>query len=309
MPILLDVTALDDPQGRAFRYEFDADRRQILLGRRGGVDVLLPHPRVSLVHARIERRSGGWVLTDEGSTNGTRLNGLQLDVGQPRPLKDGDRIAIADFQVQVALREKALDWQAESSSSLARRMASEVLERLGPGDAHPRLEVLDGPQAGVRLSIEAQRTYVLGRAAQGDLRLDDVDMWRERAALERTDEGITIRELAPSAQLEVEGERVAGARRLSDGEVVRFGGSRLVYRDPAEVYLKRLEAAPDEPEPGASTRARTRSSPAWPTARRAIDRAFGAPYLRRGPSELVLAVVGAVIALAAAIALVWVLAS
>ena len=65
----------DSGSRRVFRYEFDADRAQILLGRRGGVDVLLPDARVSLVHARIERRKGAYYLVDDGSTNGTRLNG------------------------------------------------------------------------------------------------------------------------------------------------------------------------------------------------------------------------------------------
>ena len=50
----------DSGSRRVFRYEFDADRAQILLGRRGGVDVLLPDARVSLVHARIERRKGAY---------------------------------------------------------------------------------------------------------------------------------------------------------------------------------------------------------------------------------------------------------
>ena len=53
------MSALSDSGSRrVFRYEFDADRAQILLGRRGGVDVLLPDARVSLVHARIERTQG-----------------------------------------------------------------------------------------------------------------------------------------------------------------------------------------------------------------------------------------------------------
>jgi pSer/pThr/pTyr-binding forkhead associated (FHA) protein len=245
----LQVTALDDPTARQFRYDFEADRARILLGRRGGVDVLLPHPRVSLVHARIERRGSDWLLADEGSTNGTRLNGTAVPGGQRRALRDGDRIVIGAFLLQVGLDTQAGQWRPEASSSLARHMAREVLERLGPGSALPQLAVLDGPQAGVVLALgEVGRTYLLGRAGRGDLRLDDVDMWRERAALVRDDEGVTIRELAPGV-LTVNGEPATGARRLRDGDRLVFGGTPLRFDDPAEVYLQRLAdaATPDEP--------------------------------------------------------------
>src|SRR3954452_11748847 len=95
VPLQLEVSAINDSGSRrVFRYEFDADRAQILLGRRGGVDVLLPDARVSLVHARIERKKGAYYLVDDGSTNGTRLNGTVVATGMRQPLREGDRITI-----------------------------------------------------------------------------------------------------------------------------------------------------------------------------------------------------------------------
>jgi pSer/pThr/pTyr-binding forkhead associated (FHA) protein len=291
MPIQLEVTALDDPLQRGFRHEFDADRTQILLGRRGGVDVLLPHARVSLVHARIERRGAEYFLADEGSTNGTRLNGAAVPPRQRRALKDGDRISIGGFVLQVSISARKTEGQAEASTSLARRMAVELLERLGPGEAQPSLQVLDGPQAGVVLPLgEPGRTFVLGRAARGDLRLDDVDMWRERAAIERSAEHVSVRELTASAQLQVNGERVSGVRVLTDGDVVTFGGTLLRFCDPAEVYLRKLEAAPDEAQAAARPPASAPPAPRW---------------LR---PEVILATFGVGVALLAAGALVYVLA-
>jgi len=289
VPLRLQVTALDDPQARVFRYEFDSDRAQILLGRRGGVDVLLPNSKVSLVHARIERRAGDYFLVDDGSTNGTRLNGALIANGQRHPLRDGDRIGIGGFSLQVAIAESDINWRAESSGSIARRMVREVLERLGPSESQPTLTVLDGPQSGVVLQLgDAERTFVLGRASGSDLRLDDVDMWREHAALVRDAEGVTVRDVGASPALTVNGERVAGSRALRDGDVLRLGDTSLRYADPAEVYLRRLETpgTPDESEP----------APARP-----------APAPRRGPELWVIAI-GALVALAAAAGLVYVLA-
>jgi pSer/pThr/pTyr-binding forkhead associated (FHA) protein len=112
-------------------------------------------------------------------------------------------------------------------------------------------------------------------------------MWRERAALERTPEGVTVRELTPSAALLVNGERVAGARPLREGDVLQFGGTSLRFHDPAERYLAKLEAAPDEAE-------------RRPQPRPARARAAMRP-------EWLLAGAGLAIALAAAAGLVWVL--
>ncbi len=43
------------------------------------------------MHARLERAGDGWLLTDLGSTNGTRLNGWRIR--EPVPVRAGDRVA------------------------------------------------------------------------------------------------------------------------------------------------------------------------------------------------------------------------
>ena len=248
MPLRLEVSAVGDSGSRrVFRYEFDADRAQILLGRRGGVDVLLPDARVSLVHARIERRKGAYYLVDDGSTNGTRLNGTVVATGLRQPLREGDRITIGDYALSVSIPSSHIgEARPESSLSMARGMVRDLLERLGPGESQPSLRVLDGPQTGVVLTLgDVGRTYILGRAAGNDLRLDDVDMWREHAALERDELGVTVRS-AGAQVVTVNGEPVGGARLLHDNDTVTLGATSMRYHDPAEVYLRKLE----EEQPG-----------------------------------------------------------
>ncbi len=250
MPLRLEVSAIGDSGSRrVFRYEFDADRAQILLGRRGGVDVLLPDARVSLVHARIERRKGAYYLVDDGSTNGTRLNGTVVATGMRQPLREGDRITIGEYALSVSIPSSHIgEARPESSLSMARGMVRDLLERLGPGESQPSLRVLDGPQTGVMLTLgDVGRTYILGRAAGNDLRLDDVDMWREHAALERDELGVTIRS-AGTHVVTVNGEAVSAARQLHDGDTVTLGATSMRYHDPAEVYLRKLEEEqPSEP--------------------------------------------------------------
>jgi pSer/pThr/pTyr-binding forkhead associated (FHA) protein len=280
VPLRLEVTSAlnDGGSRRVFRYEFDADRAQILLGRRGGVDVLLPDARVSLVHARIERRKGEYFLVDDGSTNGTRLNETPVTVGMRVRLHEGDRIAVGEYALLVSLPPSSGDARPESSLSMARGMVRDLLERLGPGESQPSLRVLDGPQTGVVLTLaDVGRTYILGRAAGNDLRLDDVDMWREHAALVRDELGVTVRAVEAHA-LAVNGERVTGARQLHDGDTVSLSATAMRYHDPAEVYLRKLDEQHAERSPP--------SSPSQPLA------------VGRRP-ELALMIVGVAVALVA----------
>jgi pSer/pThr/pTyr-binding forkhead associated (FHA) protein len=286
VPLRLEVSARGDSGSRrVFRYEFDADRAQILLGRRGGVDVLLPDARVSLVHARIERRKGAYYLVDDGSTNGTRLNGTVVATGMRQPLREGDRITIGDYALSVSLPSSHTgEARPESSLSMARGMVRDLLERLGPGESQPSLRVLDGPQTGIMLTLgDVGRTYILGRAAGNDLRLDDVDMWREHAALERDELGVTMRS-AGTHVVNVNGEPVTASRLLRDGDTVTLGSTAMRYHDPAEVYLRKLEESEAHDPPNASR-----------------------PIVVSRPPEVALVVLGVVAALVAIGGIVYVL--
>ena len=53
---------------------------------------------VSGVHAVLEMSAPGeFTIKDNGSTNGTRVNGAKLKVGVQVPLRDGDEITLGDI--------------------------------------------------------------------------------------------------------------------------------------------------------------------------------------------------------------------
>jgi hypothetical protein len=64
----------------------------VTMGRSRQCDVMVDDPNVSRNHAEIRPRGGSWVLTDLGSTNGSRLNGRRLE--GPEVLKPGDEIEL-----------------------------------------------------------------------------------------------------------------------------------------------------------------------------------------------------------------------
>jgi pSer/pThr/pTyr-binding forkhead associated (FHA) protein len=70
----------------------------LVLGREAGSDLMLPDPKASRRHARIEKVEGSWVLTDLGSTNGTRLNGVRVSRAGIAP---GDLIYVGDTVIAV----------------------------------------------------------------------------------------------------------------------------------------------------------------------------------------------------------------
>lgn len=70
------------------------------LGRHPHADLVLGHPTVSRWHASFRfEPSGGWVLTDLGSTNGTRLNGWRLVA--PHAVRPGDQVAFGLVSVVI----------------------------------------------------------------------------------------------------------------------------------------------------------------------------------------------------------------
>ena len=91
--------------GSPFVYLRDGDGRlavigltgeRLVVGRAPGNDVQLAwDPRVSGVHAYLERRGGGWVLEDDGlSRNGTFVGGERLR-GQ-HVLRDGETLRLGE---------------------------------------------------------------------------------------------------------------------------------------------------------------------------------------------------------------------
>ena len=63
-----------------------------VLGRSRQCDIVLNDPNVSRQHAEIRPRGGSWVLTDLGSTNGSRINGRPVE--GPEVVRPGDELEL-----------------------------------------------------------------------------------------------------------------------------------------------------------------------------------------------------------------------
>lgn len=73
------------------------------LGREGTAGVVLPQPSVSAKHAEISFFNGHYWVQDQGSLNGTWINGVRLAAHEQRVLKDGDRVDLGRVVFTVRL--------------------------------------------------------------------------------------------------------------------------------------------------------------------------------------------------------------
>jgi hypothetical protein len=71
------------------------------MGRSRQCDVTVDDPNVSRNHAEVRPRGGSWVLSDLGSTNGSRLNGRRVEGSEV--LKPGDEIEVGTTVLRFEL--------------------------------------------------------------------------------------------------------------------------------------------------------------------------------------------------------------
>ncbi|MGQ0540699.1 MAG: FHA domain-containing protein [Blastocatellia bacterium] len=88
---------------------------KFIVGRHSASNLSIPDSRLSREHAKIERFGDFFVISDLGSSNGTKLNGK--DLSDPVAIKDGDILSLGGVEVTVIAEsdEPPLD-AAEPSS-------------------------------------------------------------------------------------------------------------------------------------------------------------------------------------------------
>lgn len=72
-------------------------KQMLTIGRENSCDIILPHVSVSKVHAKIIRKSSGWYIEDNGSTNGIIVNNKRIS-GKEK-LHEKDVISITNSKL------------------------------------------------------------------------------------------------------------------------------------------------------------------------------------------------------------------
>jgi pSer/pThr/pTyr-binding forkhead associated (FHA) protein len=223
---------------------------EVRFGRREGLEVILPFPSLSGLHARLVRQGDAYFLSDLGSRNGTVIEGEPLPAHGRAPLRAGQRFRLAHIWLAFDGLVPAGSTMAEGTGTLARRLVRDLFAgRPGGGDV-ARLTVTSGPEAGRVLRLEKpDHTYVVGRESTCDLMLAAGDLSRAHASFVRRWEGVFVRDHESKNGVLVAGQRVQGEHRLHDGDQLAMGAITFSFVDPEDRYLRQLESQPSVAAP------------------------------------------------------------
>lgn len=232
---------------------FELEQTKIVIGRRAGADVQLPHPAVSGAHATLQLEGPRATLVDEASTNGTKVNGARIAPQRAKPLRDGDVIEIGGFTLHVELGIAASGVSAEDTRALALQLLRDAMDPSGDRLSPPRLVVLNGATEGAELVLPpAPSSVVIGRGEGCDLQLPDADASREHATITRDHRGVRVRDLGSKNGVIVNGRPTRDVG-LRDRDELQIGATVLAFEDPAAAELDAVVAAPEAevvlPEP------------------------------------------------------------
>ena len=205
---------------------FDGPR--VVIGRSGSCDLRIPDASVSSRHASIRAQGAQWAVVDEGSTNGTRVNGEKLGTHSPRPIKSGDTVTIG--RVDITVRIGA----APASNAQATRELALALVARSIGDE------------GARLDLTRDQPRMIGRDPRCALRLTDKAI--PPTAIEVVLEARRVRVSVKDPRVEVRlGERaITDAVTWPDGTEVHLGNTTLVLDDPLARALDQSAHGDDE---------------------------------------------------------------
>ncbi len=209
------VVLVKDPS-QTFAFEPD---RTVTIGRASDSAIQLNDPYVSRRHATLRFIQDRWTLTDNGSRQGTLINGTQLAAQQPCVLAHGDQIGIFPFMLRVDLggeKTTLVQSAADDAAGHVRAVAPDELENL----AGRRLKVLLAVAAKLQeaanerdLAVTAVSALLLGTGFG-------------RAMLLRGHDGAAYEVLASAAQAHHQHEEARISRTLlreaSVGKPVRL---------------------------------------------------------------------------------------
>lgn len=237
------------------------DQPRVVIGRGTHADVRLPSRSISSTHAVLRAEGGELSIIDEGSSNGTLVNGALLVRGRKKVLRDGDRITVPGYELSITLSHAIAD-SPDRTATVARKLLADALLLAGGEGAPPSLKFT--PSRGPVKSWDfpaAPSRLLAGRGDNCEIMLDDPDCSRHHAEFVRDDAGVLVRDLQSKNGVLVSGRKWT-ERRLKDGDEVQLGRVILAFSDPAEALLKAFEIGTDEPKPIEPQRPNTIPPPA-----------------------------------------------
>ncbi|UCG23394.1 MAG: FHA domain-containing protein [Chloroflexota bacterium] len=177
----------------------------VTIGREPTSDIVIPNVIVSRQHAELKEKDGAYWIADTKSTNGTMVNGQQLEPFQERQLKSGDIIRIGDDR--------------GNSISLAYQDGAEAAPITGTVNL--------GTTTLTHLTVSS-----LGRDPENDIHLDHPFVSKRHAEIKpAASGGFVLRDLNSTNGTFVNERPLRGEQLLRDGDWVQIGPFKLAYQN------------------------------------------------------------------------------
>jgi len=146
-----------------------------VLGRDPGADVLIKDDFASRLHARIEKTEDGAVLTDLNSSNGTFVDGRQVERAV---LTDGCRVTIGDWTARFLAKEPLVEVDEDENTGL------DTVKQTLPADAAAFLNKSLAPGTPEQIDTLRERLCLLNELRKSLSSAESVSGLLDEAAAE-----------------------------------------------------------------------------------------------------------------------------
>jgi pSer/pThr/pTyr-binding forkhead associated (FHA) protein len=261
MSVRLTVTQRSEAGSAATPVEHVLDEASITLGRDKSCQVVLAQQAVSRNHARISQEGNLFFLEDLGSAYGTQINGKALPKGEKHRLRNGDVIAIAQFDVRFdhVADLPNLNQGSEKTSFVARSLVKDVMRGIKSGEG-PYFRIMNGPREGERIEISDAQEIYIGRDETADVIFKDDLVSRRHVKIRRDWSGTHVEDQNSRNGIKVNKKKV-NRKTLKDSDELEVGSTRLLYVDPSDMPDPSV-VIPDEPVDEGGEDEHTESLPA-----------------------------------------------
>ncbi len=206
--------------------EFELAKASVSLGRAITNDIILSDVRISRNHARLEGGSQGCTLVDLDSSNGTRVNGIQVERAT---LKPGDTISLGSQQLRYEIADISEDLgltQIDTQAQLEQTMDREFLPQAINETGNPSLVIFTGDRTW-RVDLEDQAT--IGRDESCTVFIDAANVSRRHAEIVYTGGIYVLKDLGSTNGTWVRDQQV-DQLILQDGDVMRIGPAQIIFK-------------------------------------------------------------------------------
>ncbi len=216
---------VDSAEGRRYPVQ----RGVNTIGRQDA-DILLLHPTVSRLHARITVEENTVTLEDLGSTNNTRINDQKLAPNLPSPVPEGAMLRFGDVRLVLEKSGEVAVSQEAAMPTLA--MTQTQLPETPVSSAAPPSALLrwqEGPGSDIPLS---EGVITLGRRPDNSYPLlNDAYISGRHAEISVNGQEVVLTDVGSTNGTQVNGQKLAAHMRtaLAEGDIVQLGQTRYEF--------------------------------------------------------------------------------